>query len=67
MSDDVRLPKFMKGDLVKTLDTGEGWKKIQRVIPKPINEEMLVFQYELTGGIIVGEESVTELHQEGEY
>lgn len=65
--DDLQLPKYMKGDMVKTLDTGEGWKTIQRVIPKPVNHEYTLFNYELTGGIIIGEESIIEVHQIGEY
>ncbi len=67
MSEDVRLPKFMRGDRVKSLDTGEGWLTIQRVIPYQMNAEITLFNYELTGGIIIGEESITEIMEDGEF
>ena len=57
---EVRLPLYMKGDIVKTLDTGEGWKFVERVIPHKIDDEITVFKYELRGGIIVGEESIID-------
>lgn len=60
MNNDIRLPKYMKGDVVKTLDTGEGWKFIEKVIPTRINEEITLFSYELRDGIIVQEESIID-------
>lgn len=57
----------MKGDMVKTLDTGEGWKTIERVIPVPLNPEITLFNYELKGGIIIGEDSITEICQDDEF
>lgn len=64
---DILLPKYMKGDMVKTLDTGEGWKTIERVIPVPLNPEITLFNYELKGGIIIGEDSITEICQDDEF
>lgn len=64
---DILLPKYMRGDLVKTLDTGEGWKLVERVIPVPVNPEITLFNYELRGGIIVGEESITDTYQPDEF
>jgi len=63
---EVLLPKYMKGDMVKTLDTGEGWKTVVRVIPYKFDAEVTVFKYELTGGIVIGEESITEMYQQDE-
>lgn len=64
---EIMLPKYMKGDKVKTLETGEGWKTIQKAIPEKINDEITLFKYELSDGIIIDEMSITDFFQEGEF
>lgn len=58
--EDILLPKYMKGDMVRTLDTGEGFHYVERVIPVRLSPEVTLFNYELRGGIVIGEDSITD-------